>query len=173
MKMIPTLVLWNCTVEFNNDSDIEVTLRTVSVTQKIPTGDESIVDETPDKILGSGEKWEQKFEVQARSVPSFNSKLDFTTNFVVPTKIIGKITQDAQTLFVVQTTITKDIVPPTVKTNANTDIAITNTISNVGTSKIDAIHLTDEIPRRYGTPEYGSDRTQIGRFIRRKTCGTR
>lgn len=143
---------WNCVVEFSNESDLELTLKNVKVLRKSATGEEALVDLNPNAIVGANGNWKHKFSVESASVPSLTSKLDFTVNYVVPTKIIGKIMHQAQTFTVLETKLTKDINPPNVKANANTDVKITNTLTNVGTAKIDKLTIKDLIPKDFEPP---------------------
>ncbi|MHA1679560.1 MAG: hypothetical protein ACTSUE_01040 [Promethearchaeota archaeon] len=143
---------WKCEVEFENESDFEVTIQSLVVNQKIPTGEENLVDLKPEVTVGGGKTWKHNFSVESQSVPTLSQKLDFSANFEVPTRILGKITQEAKTFNVLKTSITKEIDPPVVNANANTDMIITVVITNEGSASIDLLSLKDLIPKDFEPP---------------------
>jgi hypothetical protein len=143
---------WDCVIEFSNESNFELTLTGVKVLKKIATGEDAIVNLTPNAIVAPNSAWKHKFSVESAAVPSLSSKLEFTPNFTVPTKISGKIVQHPKTFTVLETTLNKEINPPIVKANANTDMKITNTLVNVGTAKIDKVKIKDLIPKDFEPP---------------------
>jgi hypothetical protein len=143
---------WNCEVEIDNESDFELTLKDVEVTSKITTGVENLVSLTPSEIILPNKSWTHKFSLDSPSVPTLTPTLGFTANFIVPQIIIGKIGKQAQTFEVLETEITKNINPPTVNANSNTEMTITNTIINKGTSNIDCMDIVDVIPKDFEPP---------------------
>ncbi|MFX0101387.1 MAG: hypothetical protein ACFFCS_17565 [Candidatus Hodarchaeota archaeon] len=155
---------WNCIVEFENESDFEVTVKSLNVSQKIATGEESLVDIQPKAIVGPQNTWTHALSVESPSIPALSQKLDFTANYIVPTRIIGKIHQEAKTFKVLETSIAKDINPPTVNANANTDMVITNTITNLGTANVDKISYKDIIPKDFEPPTIDGVKCEIVDF---------
>ncbi|MCP4763684.1 MAG: hypothetical protein GY870_18075 [archaeon] len=144
---------WNCELEVENESDFELTLLKSQIDHKITTGEETIVNLEPNAIINPNNSWSHSFSVEGSpSVPQLTSKIDITANYTVFKEIFGKINQLAKKFTVLETSIVKNITPPTVKANANTDIKITNTIENKGTAKIDKILLKDVIPKDFEPP---------------------
>ena len=145
---------WNCEIEFENESDFEVTVKKLTVSQKEAGVENSIVHITPSDIVAAGATWTNKFSVESPSVPTIAQTLDFTANYAVPTRIIGTIHQIPKTFNVLETSLAKVIDPATVKANANTDMKITNTLINEGTASIDTMVLSDVIPKDFEAPSY-------------------
>ncbi|MFX1551711.1 MAG: hypothetical protein ACFFB9_15280, partial [Promethearchaeota archaeon] len=83
--------MWDCNVEFFNESGFQVKLEDVKVTQKIATGSEVVVSQTPDRVLNPDESWDYDFQVEAKDIPELSSEIGFTPMFVVIPRVIGKI----------------------------------------------------------------------------------
>ncbi len=143
---------WNCEVDFDNESDFEVTVKSLKVSQKIATGEEILVDILPDEIVKATDTWVHKFAVSSVSVPALTSALDFTANYELHKEIQGTILKEDSKFMVLRTTTVKEINPPSVKANANTGMTITNTITNVGTSHMDNVKIKDIIPKDFEPP---------------------
>jgi len=144
--------LWDCNVEFINESEFQVKLEDAKVTQKIATGSETVASQTPDKVLNPDESWDFDFQVEAKDVPELSSEIGFTPLFVIIPRVIGEIIKESTIYDVLSATIDKTINPPEVDAYANTDISITNTIVNDGSSKIDKFFLSDELPSDFIPP---------------------
>ncbi len=144
--------VWNCNVEFSNESDFELTLKKMSATSKIVTGEETLFEITPNAVVPTSKSYVHSFTIDSKSVPNFNPKVEFTANHDVYTIIHGKIVQEAKSFNVIETKTTKIIDPPAVKANANTDMKITVLIDNVGTATLDTLELDDSIPQHFQPP---------------------
>lgn len=144
---------WDCNVEFINESEFKVRLEKVDVSHNIATGAETIVSETPDIKLEPDDSWDFDFQVESENVPQLESSVEFTTLFEVVTRIIGEINKEATYYPVLRAEIEKAILPPEVDAYANTDMQIENTITNSGTSHIDALIISDSIPKDFIPPE--------------------
>jgi hypothetical protein len=138
---------WKCAVEFENESDFEVTLKTLKVTSKADPN--PIVNLTPGQVVPPRGTWKHPFALQSAAVPTLVPSLEFTANHAVHTKIVGKIHQEAKTFVVLETALTKTIEPPTVNANANTNVKITCALVNKGTASIDKLEYEDTIPRDF------------------------
>ncbi|MHA1822100.1 MAG: hypothetical protein ACTSU2_03095 [Promethearchaeota archaeon] len=143
---------WNCVLEFENESDLELTLRKAQVTQKTPAKEELVVDANPNEVIAPNGEWSYPFSVYDKKVPELKSEIDFTVNYYITKKIIGEITKDATILNVLSTKVEKEIEPPVVKANANTDMVIKNIIINTGSANIDKCNIIDKIPRDFEPP---------------------
>ncbi|MFX0083269.1 MAG: hypothetical protein ACFE94_16105 [Candidatus Hodarchaeota archaeon] len=144
--------LWDCNVEFINESGFQIKLEDAKVTQKIATGTETVVSQTPDKVLNPDESWDFDFQVESKDVPELTSEIGFTPLFVVIPRVIGEIVKESTVYDVLSATIDKVINPPEVDAYANTDMTIVNTIINDGSSRIDKFFLSDEIPTDFIPP---------------------
>ncbi len=144
--------IWDCNVEFINESEFQVKLEDTKVTQKIATGSEMVVSQTPDKVLNPDESWDFDFQVEAKDVPELSSEIGFTPLFVVIPRVIGEIIKESTVYDVLSATIDKTIKPPEVDAYANTDMLIVNTIVNDGSSTIDKFFLSDELPPDFIPP---------------------
>ena len=144
--------IWDCNVEFINESEFQVKLEDTKVTQKIATGSEMVVSQTPDKVLNPDESWDFDFQVEAKDVPELSSEIGFTPLFVVIPRVVGEIIKESTIYDVLSATIDKAINPPEVDAYANTDISIVNTIVNEGSSIIEKFFLSDEIPTDFIPP---------------------
>jgi len=144
--------MWDCNIEFINESGFQVRLEDVKVSQTIPTGVETVVSQTPDRVLNPDEAWDFNFQVEAKDVPELSSEIGFTPLFVVIPRVIGEIIKESTIYEVLSATIDKSMNPPEVDAYANTDMLITNKIVNEGSSAINKFFLSDEIPADYIPP---------------------
>ena len=144
--------IWDCNVEFINESEFQVKLEDTKVTQKIATGTEVVVSQTPDKVLNPNESWDFDFQVEAKDVPELSSEIGFTPLFVVIPRVVGEIIKESTVYNVLSATIDKTINPPEVDAYANTDMSIVNTIVNEGSSIIEKTFLSDELPPDFIPP---------------------
>ena len=144
--------MWDCNVEFINESEFQVKLEDTKVTQDITTGIETVVSQTPHKVLNPDESWDFDFQVEAKDVPSLSSQIGFTPLFVVIPRVIGEIIKESTVYTVLSATIDKAINPPEVDAYANTDMNIVNTIVNNGSSVIDTVFISDVIPPDFIPP---------------------
>ncbi|MCK4286527.1 MAG: hypothetical protein KAX18_10015, partial [Candidatus Lokiarchaeota archaeon] len=143
---------WDCNVEFINESEFQVKIEDAKVTQNIPTGTETVASQTPDKVLNPDESWDFDFQVEAKDVPELSSEIGFTPLFVVIPRVIGEIIKESTIYTVLSATIDKAINPPEVDAYANTNMSIVNTIVNNGSSVIDKVFVSDEIPPDFISP---------------------
>ncbi|TFG07454.1 MAG: hypothetical protein EU539_04835 [Promethearchaeota archaeon] len=143
---------WDCNVEFINDSEFKVRLEQVLVAHKIPTGEETVVDENPNVELDPDATWDKTFPIESANVPELESEIVFTPLFGVITRIIGEIIKEPTYYHVLSAEVHKTINPPEVAAYANTDMTIINTIPNKGTSTFDNIEILDEIPPDFIPP---------------------
>lgn len=153
--------VWDSAVEFDNESDFELTIKDLTVAQKIATGEENLVDIKPGVVVPANGSWTHKFKVNGVNVPALTPVLGFTANFNVHTVIKGEIIKAASTFNVLETKVDKAINPPEVNANANTHIEITNTIANVGTADVDKLSCVDLIPRDFEVPELSQITAEI------------
>ncbi len=144
--------MWDCNVEFINESSFQVKLEDVKVSQTIATGVETVVSQTPDRVLNPDESWDFNFQVEAKDVPELSSEIGFTPLFVVIPRVIGEIIKESTVYNVLSATIDKAINPPEVDAYANTEMSIINMIINDGSSNIDKFFLADEIPPDFIPP---------------------
>lgn len=152
---------WDCNVEFINESDFQVKLESVKVAQKIPTGMETVVSQTPDKVLGPDLSWDFDFNVESKDVPELESTIEFTTLYTVITRVYGEIIKDSTIYPVISAEISKDINPPEVGAYANTEMTIENTIVNKGSAYIQDLTIIDEIPADFVPPEIGTTKLTL------------
>ncbi|MBY9006004.1 MAG: hypothetical protein KGD63_04535 [Candidatus Lokiarchaeota archaeon] len=143
---------WECNVEFINESEFQVKVQNVKVSHNISTGEEVIVSETPERILNPDESWDHDFKLDSENVPQLDSSVVFTTLYKVVTRVIGEINKESTIYSVLSAEIEKAILPPEVDAYANTNMTIENTITNKGSSNIDAMVIIDEIPLDFIPP---------------------
>ncbi len=144
--------MWDCNVEFINESGFQVKLEDVKVSQTITTGVETVVSQTPERVLNPDESWDFDFQVEAKDVPELSSEIGFTPLFVVIPRVIGEIIKESTIYTVLSATIDKAINPPEVDAYANTDMSIINMIVNDGSSNIEKFFLSDELPLDFIPP---------------------
>jgi len=87
--------MWDCNVEFINESEFQVKLEDAKVTQKIATGSEVVVSQTPDRVLNPDESWDYDFQVEAKDVPELSSEIGSTPMFVVIPRVVGEIIKES------------------------------------------------------------------------------
>ncbi|HMF32016.1 MAG TPA: hypothetical protein VKK79_11400 [Candidatus Lokiarchaeia archaeon] len=143
---------WDCEAELVNESTFDITLKKVEIENPIATGSEKVVDLEPNEVVQSEQSWKYKFTMESESVPQLNPVFDFTTNFIVETKIIGTQVKESTKYSVLRAEVEKVIEPPTVDAYANTDMNITVNVSNEGTAPVDSLKITDEIPLDFEMP---------------------
>jgi hypothetical protein len=144
--------IWNCSVEFINESEFQIRLEDVKVSHKIPTGTEIVVSQTPGRLLNPEQSWDYGFKIEAKDVPELTSTIDFTPLYVVITRVIGEINKNSTVYNVLSAKIEKDINPVEVDAYANTDMQISNKILNDGTQNIEELILVDQIPADFIPP---------------------
>jgi len=148
--------IWDCNVEFINESEFQVRIEDVKVSHRITTGAETVVSQTPDKLLNPDQSWSFDFQVENQNVPELSSSIEFTPLYLVITRVIGEINKESTIYPVLTATIDKTLNPPEVDAYANTYMTIQNTIVNNGTANINTITITDEIPKDFIPPELKS-----------------
>ena len=153
---------WDCTVEFINESEFQVRLEDIKVYHKITTGSETVVSQTPNRLLNPEQIWDFNFRVDSKNVPELNSTIEFTPLFVLISRLVGEINKESTIYNVLSATVDKLINPPEVDAYANTDMTISNTIVNNGTSPIDIISVTDEIPIDFIPPLLSQIKIMLG-----------
>ncbi|MFX1380140.1 MAG: hypothetical protein ACFFA4_13720 [Promethearchaeota archaeon] len=144
--------MWECNVEFINESGFQVKLEDVKVNQKIATGSEIVVSQTPDKVLNPDESWDYDFQVEAKDIPELSSEIGFTPMYVVIPRVFGEIVKESTIYNVLSATIDKEIKPPEVDAYANTNMVIENIIVNNGSAPIEKFFLSDELPPDFVSP---------------------
>ncbi len=154
--------MWDCSVEFINESEFQVRVENVKVSQKITTGTENVVSQAPNRLLNPEQSWDFDFQVESKDVPELSSSIEFTPLFVVLTRVVGEINKESTVYPVLRASINKSINPPEVDAYANTDMVIENTIVNNGTSIIGAINILDEIPQDYIPPLVNQVKVTLG-----------
>ena len=154
--------IWECNVEFINDSEFQIRLEDIKVTHKITTGSETVVSQAPNRLLNPGQEWNHAFKVESKNVPELNSTIGFTPLFVVITRVKGEIHKVPTTYSVISATIEKKISPPEVDAYANTDLEIQNSIYNSGSSVIKVLEVSDELPTDFIPPLVNQIKIQMG-----------
>ncbi|MHA1625213.1 MAG: hypothetical protein ACTSWH_08800 [Promethearchaeota archaeon] len=154
--------MWDCTVEFINESEFQVRLEDVKVFHKITTGSETVVSQTPNRLLNPEQTWEFGFKAESKDVPELSSTIEFTPLFVLITRLVGEINKESTIYNVLSATVDKLINPPEVDAYANTDMTISNNIVNNGTSQVDTIIVTDEIPADFIPPLLSQIKIMLG-----------
>ncbi|MHA1776253.1 MAG: hypothetical protein DRO88_08885 [Promethearchaeia archaeon] len=143
---------WKCELEFDNDSDFELTITKAEVVHKTEVEDK-ILDMDLNVVLPPKQTWSHEFSLESVNVPKFSHKVDFTVNFSVDTLLNGKIVKQPSEFDVLETTVGKEINPPSVKANARSELRITDSIINVGTAIIDDLVVNDFIPVDFDVPD--------------------
>jgi len=154
--------LWECNVEFINDSEFQIRLEDVKVSQRITTGAETVVSQNPNRLLNPGQEWNYSFKVESKDVPELNSNIGFTPLYVVITRVNGEIHKEPTIYPVLSATIDKKITPPEVDAYANTEINIENKLYNSGSSMIKMLELSDELPSDMIPPLLNQIKIQMG-----------
>ncbi len=154
--------MWDCSVEFINESEFQVRVENVKVSQKITTGTENVVSQAPNRLLNPEQSWDFDFQVESKDVPELSSSIEFTPLFVVLTRVVGEINKESTVYPVLRASIDKAINPPEVDAYANTDMVIENSIVNNGTSIIEAINILDEIPQDFVPPLVNQVKVTLG-----------
>ena len=147
---------WDCNIEFINESDFQVKLEDVKVSHRITTGMETVVSQTPDKLLHADQSWNFNFQVEDQNVPELSSSIEFTPLYLVITRTLGKIHKESTIYPVLSATVEKTINPSEVDAYANTYMTIHNSISNNGSANIDTLTILDEMPKDFVPSELKS-----------------
>ncbi|MFX0058251.1 MAG: hypothetical protein ACFE85_14850 [Candidatus Hodarchaeota archaeon] len=154
--------MWNCSVEFINESEFQVRLEDVKVQHKIATGSEMVVSQTPNRLLNPEQSWDFGFHVESKGVPELTSTIEFTPLFVLISRVIGEINNESTLYNVLSASVEKEIDPAEVDAYANTDMKIVNTIINNGSSKIESLKLLDKIPPDFVPPLLNEIKVKMG-----------
>jgi len=145
--------VWDCNVEFINESEFQVKLDEVRVEHNIITGKEIVVSQTPGKILNRDQSWDYDFIIESKDVPQLEPTFEFTTLFTVIKRVEGVINKEPMYYPVLRAEVAKEIKPAEVGAYANTDMEIISTIFNKGSASIDKLLITDEIAEDFEPPD--------------------
>ena len=154
--------MWDCSVEFINESEFQVRLESAKVSQKITTGIETVVSQTPNHLLNPNQSWSFDFPIESKNVPELSSAIEFTPLFVVITRVCGEINKESTVYPVLSATVNKSLNPAEVDAYANTDMVSEIIIVNNGTSDIGTINIIDEIPQDFIPPKLNQIRFTLG-----------
>jgi len=154
--------MWDCSVEFINESEFQVRLEDVKVQHRVTTGAEMVVSQAPNRLLNPEQSWNFGFQVESKDVPELTSTIEFTPLFVVITRVIGEINKESTIYKVLSASIDKKIDPTEVDAYANTDMRIVNSIVNNGSSNIQSLKLFDKIPSDFIPPLLSDVKIKIG-----------
>ena len=154
--------MWDCSVEFINESEFQVRLESANVSQKIATGNENVVSQTPDQVINPNESWSYDFPIEAKNVPELSSAIEFTPIYVVTTRVIGEINKESTVYPVLSATVNKSLNPAEVDAYANTEMVSEIIIINNGTSDIETINIIDEIPQDFIPPKLNQIKFSLG-----------
>jgi len=154
--------MWDCSVEFINESEFQVKLESAKVSQKITTGTETVVSQAPNHLLNPNQSWSFDFQIESKNVPELNSAIEFTPLFVVITRVCGEINKESTLYPVLSATVNKSLNPAEVVAYANTDMVSEIIIVNTGTSNIGTINIVDEIPQDFIPPMLNQIRFTLG-----------
>ena len=154
--------MWDCSVEFINESEFQVKLESAKVTQKITTGIETVASQAPNHLLNPNQSWSFDFPIESKNVPELSSVIEFTPLFVVITRVCGEINKESTVYPVLSATVNKSLNPAEVDAYANTDMVSEIIIVNNGTSDIGTINIIDEIPQDFIPPMLNQIRFTLG-----------
>ncbi len=145
--------VWDCNVEFINESEFQIKLNDVRVEHNIITGKEIVVAQAPGKILNRDQAWDYDFIVESKEVPQLEPSFEFTTLFTAIKRVEGTIYKEPLYYPVLRAEVSKEIKPNEVGAYANTEMEIVNTIFNKGSAQIDKLLITDEITEDFEPPD--------------------
>ena len=154
--------MWDCSVEFINESEFQVKLESAKVSQKITTGTENVVTQAPNRLLNPNQSWNFDFQIESKNVPELSSAIEFTPLFVVITKVLGEIKKESTYYPVLSASVNKSLNPEEVDAYANTNMVSEIIIVNNGTSDIGTINIIDKIPQDFITPVLNQIRMTLG-----------
>jgi len=154
--------MWDCSVEFINESEFQVRLESANVSQKIATGTENVVSQTPNHVINPNESWSYDFPIESKNVPELSSAIEFTPLYVVTTRVIGEINKESTIYPVLSATVNKSFNPAEVDAYANTDMVSEMIIVNNGTSDIETINIIDDIPQDFIPPKLNQIKFSLG-----------
>lgn len=145
--------VWDCNVEFINESEFQVKLNEVRVEHKIVTGKEVVASLTPEKVLNRDQSWDYNFNIESKEVPQLEPTFEFTALYTVIKHVEGMIIKEPLYYPVLRAEVEKDIKPPEVGAYANTEMEIVNTILNKGSASIDKLIISDIIVDDFEPPD--------------------
>ena len=154
--------MWDCSVEFINESEFQVKLESAKVSQKITTGTENVVTQVPNRLLNPNQSWSFDFQIESKDVPELTSAIEFTPLFVVINRVLGEINKESTYYPVLSATVNKSLNPAEVDAYANTDMVSEIVIVNNGTSDIGTINVIDEIPQDFIVPMLNQIKFTLG-----------
>ena len=143
---------WECTVEFENMSDFEVTLNQVTVQHKKETTKELILEDSPAISLPPKQNWSKDFSVASAGPPKFVKSNKFSVNTQTITRVIGHISKEADIIPVGAIEANKVLTPQEISAHAKTDIAVNITVKNSGSAALSSINIVDTIPSGFKPP---------------------
>ncbi|MHA1798378.1 MAG: hypothetical protein ACTSVY_08005, partial [Candidatus Helarchaeota archaeon] len=153
---------WECTVEFENMSDFEVTLNQVNVMHKKEATKEVILEETPNVVLAPKENWTKDFVVSSPTPPKLVKSNKFSLNTEIVKRVSGHILKKTDIIPVAAIKASKMLTPQEVPSHAKTEIQVQDIIKNSGSAPLATINIMDVIPGNFKPPSLD----QIDVFIR-------
>ncbi len=154
---------WDCTAEFQNNSDFLMELRKAQVQRVLEGGrKELVVQESPNLKLAPNNSWKKDFKVKSGVVPKFSNVHEFIVVPVITTKIVGHIFYEAGALPVAAIKGEKIIDPPAVSAYTKTSMNINLVVENIGSATLNEAVFRDIIPADFKPPELSEVIVSLG-----------
>lgn len=153
---------WECTAEFENMSDFNVSLQSAKVIQVLEARKEIVLEEEPNVELLPNTSWTKDFKVKSGQVPKFTNVHVYKIVPKVTSKVVGHITYEAGRLPVAHIETEKIIDPPSVSAYTKTPIQISLIVTNAGSAVLNEIVIRDIIPADHKPPELDQVSVSIG-----------
>jgi len=143
---------WECTVEFENQSDFELTLQKVSVMHKKETTKESILEDEPNEVLAPKGSWTKDFLVESQEPPKLVKSNKFAINSMITKRVIGHTKKITDIIPVAAIEAKKTVTPQEVPAHAKTMMKVQNIVKNTGSAPLATVNVKDIIPAGFKPP---------------------
>lgn len=152
---------WDCTLEFQNISDIQMILNKATISHVKENTKEIVLDESPDIELASNDSWKKNFTVESVGIPKFSKTNKFSVISDIEQKIIGNIIKNTGTIPVAAIGCEKILEPEFVNAHAKTNVKVKSITKNTGTASLFQIKIEDTIPSSFKPPSLDLIKTKV------------
>ena len=152
---------WICNAIFENRSSFAVDLVKLQVRMK--GSDELLFDisDVPDDVLPNG-KWEsEERAVMAQSEPDFTYDLSYTVLPRATSTTEGLITLEEKKFNVLEAEVEKTYSTSGLRSYRSQNISVSLKLTNSGSSDINLLRLTDDIPGLFSAPDISALRVKV------------
>ena len=145
--------VWRCQAVFENRSSFAVDLVLLKVNMTGQDDPLFNIADVPEDVPPNG-KWESEvMTVESEEKPHFSQELTYSVIPRASEKTSGTLTLDSQTISVLETNVTKKMNMTVLRSYRPADVKCEMVIENNGSSPINLMRITDDVPGLFDSPD--------------------